>query len=125
MLQYATDAAKGGVNVRYKVLAEEYMHVSEGPDDDGIATYADDLLALTGNATGQSSKTGVECELVGRLYPGSEGVHLAGAGLHVDLATILPAWLLLRPRLGVVVVLGLETAPPMTASTGSGSESSG
>ncbi|KAH7943414.1 hypothetical protein HPB52_007817 [Rhipicephalus sanguineus] len=52
------------------------------------------------------------------------GVHLAGAGLHADLATSLPAWLLLRPRLGVVVVLGREIAPPMTASTGSGSESS-
>ncbi|KAH7972249.1 hypothetical protein HPB52_009899 [Rhipicephalus sanguineus] len=55
------------------------------------------------------------------IDPTFDCVHLAGAGLHADLATILPAWLLLRPRLGVVVVLGLETAPPMTASTGSGS----
>ncbi|KAH7954980.1 hypothetical protein HPB49_023599 [Dermacentor silvarum] len=63
MLQYATEAAKGGANVRFMVLAEEMMtpidhatgdSISTG---DGIATYGDDLRLLSGDPADQSLTT--------------------------------------------------------------------
>ncbi|KAL1429589.1 hypothetical protein MTO96_016040 [Rhipicephalus appendiculatus] len=57
-----------GANVRYMVLAEANMHVPEGPDDDGIATFTDDLAALTEDESHEDNRcptslsSGAECE---------------------------------------------------------------
>ncbi|XP_070391596.1 para-nitrobenzyl esterase-like isoform X2 [Dermacentor albipictus] len=57
MLQYATEAAKGGANVRFMVLAEEKMDAADRATSDGIATYGDDLRLLSGDPTYQSLTT--------------------------------------------------------------------
>ncbi|XP_050039682.1 acetylcholinesterase-like [Dermacentor andersoni] len=57
MLQYATEAAKGGANVRFMVLAEEKMDAVDRATGDGVATYGDDLRLLSGDPTYQSLTT--------------------------------------------------------------------